>query len=111
LSRRPPALVWGVSNALYVLAVALLDDNRVVPAGACWSGGNHLHRHYRRAFEEAFACKVYERYAAMETGLVAHECVEAGSMHVPAEGIVVEIVREDGSPAGPGETGDVLVTL
>jgi len=110
LERHPPALIWGVSNALYVLAVALLEDGRTVRAGACWSGGNHLHPHYRRAFEQAFECQVYERYATMETGLVAHECVEGGSLHVPAEGIVAEIVRPDGSPAAPGEVGDVLVT-
>ncbi len=41
---------------------------------------------------------------------MAHECVEAGSLHVPAEGIVAEIVRGDGSPAAPGEIGDVLIT-
>jgi len=110
LAKNPPALVWGVSNALYVLATALLDGGRSIAAGACWSGGNHLHPHYRRAFERAFACEVYERYATMETGLIAHECVEGRSLHVPAEGIVVEVVRPDGSPAAPGETGDVLVT-
>jgi phenylacetate-CoA ligase len=110
LAANPPTLIWGVSNALYVLAVALLEDGRTVRAGACWSGGNHLHPHYRRAFEQAFQCKVYERYATMETGLVAHECVEGGSLHVPAEGIVAEIVRADGSPARPGEMGDVLIT-
>ena len=110
LTRHPPALIWGVSNALYVLAVAVLEDGRTVRAGACWSGGNHLHPHYRRAFEQAFACDVYERYATMETGLVAHECVEARTLHVPAEGVVVEVVRDDGSPAAPGETGDVVIT-
>jgi phenylacetate-CoA ligase len=29
---------------------------------------------------------------------------------VPAEGVVAEIVRPDGSPAAPGELGDVVVT-
>lgn len=110
LAKQPPALVWGVSNALYVLAVALLEEGRTVPAGACWSGGNHLHPHYRRAFEQAFECEVYERYATMETGLVAHECVEERSLHVPAEGMIVEIVKPDGTPAGPGETGDVIIS-
>jgi phenylacetate-CoA ligase len=110
MSDYPPALVWGVSNALYVLAVALLDDHRPVRAGACWSGGNHLHPHYRRAFEQAFQCEVYERYATMETGLVAHECVEGRRLHVPAEGLIVEILREDGSPAAPGDIGDVVIT-
>ncbi len=93
-----PTLVWGVSNALYVVALALLEAGRTVRAKACWSGGNHLHPHYRKAMEDAFACPVYERYATMETGLVAHECPEGGSLHVPAEGLVVEIVRPDGLP-------------
>jgi phenylacetate-CoA ligase len=66
--------------------------------------------HERRALEAAFECPVYERYATMETGLVAHECSEGRALHVPAEGNVVEVVRPDGSPAAPGEIGDVLVT-
>jgi phenylacetate-CoA ligase len=110
VEQQPPTLVWGVSNALYVVALALLDEGRTVRVRACWSGGNALHPHYRRAMEEAFECSVYERYATIETGLVAHECPEAGSLHVPAEGIVGEIVRPDGSPAAPGEMGEVLVT-
>jgi len=110
LAANPPALVWGVSNALYVLAVALLEDGRTVQAGACWSGGNHLHAHYARAFAQAFSCDVYERYATMETGLIAHECVEGRSLHIPAEGLLVEIARPDGTAAAPGETGDVLIT-
>jgi phenylacetate-CoA ligase len=110
LEQRQPTLVWGVSNALYIVAVALLEQGRTAPAKACWSGGNHLHPHYRRALEEAFQCRVYERYATMETGLIAYECPEGGSLHVPAEGLVAEIVRPDGSRAAPGETGDVLLT-
>jgi phenylacetate-CoA ligase len=110
LEQRQPTLVWGVSNALYIVAVALLEQGRRAPAKACWSGGNLLHPHYRSALEEAFQCRVYERYATMETGLIAHECPEGGSLHVPAEGLVAEIVRPDGSPAAPGETGDVLLT-
>ncbi|MBC7789832.1 MAG: phenylacetate--CoA ligase family protein [Anaerolineae bacterium] len=110
LEHRRPSMIWGVSNALYVVAVALLDEGRTAPAGVCWSGGNLLLPHYRRAMEQAFQCPVYERYATMETGLVAHECPEGRSLHVPAEGILAEIVRADGSPAAPGEIGDVLVT-
>lgn len=110
LEHRQPTMIWGVSNALYVVAVALLQEGRTAPAGACWSGGNLLLPHYRRAIEQAFQCRVYERYATMETGLVAHECPEGGSLHVPAEGILAEIVRPDGSPVAPGEIGDVLLT-
>ena len=106
----PPTLVWGVSNALYVVALALLENRTPLKARACWSGGNHLHSHYRAALEKAFECTVYERYATMETGLVAHECVEGRMLHVPSEGVLAEIVRPDGTPAAPGETGEVLLT-
>ena len=110
LEHRRPTMIWGVSNALYIVALALLDEGRTVSAGSCWSGGNLLLPHYRRAMEEAFQCRVYERYATMETGLVAHECPEGGALHVPAEGILAEIVRADGTPVAPGETGEVLLT-
>lgn len=110
MEHRQPTMIWGVSNALYVVALALLEQGRTVSAGACWSGGNLLLPHYRRAMEEAFQCRVYERYATMETGLIAHQCPEGGSLHVPAEGLLVEIVRPDGTPAAAGETGDVLLT-
>ena len=110
LERDPPALVNGVSNAIYEVALALMSDGRTVRAKACWSGGNHLHPHYRAALEGAFGCPVFEKYATMETGLIAHECPEGATLHVPAEGVIAEIVHPDGTPVGPGETGDVLVT-
>ena len=111
LETRRPTMVWGVSNAMYVVAVALLEQGRTAPAKACWSGGNLLLSHWRKALEQAFQCQVYERYATMETGLVAHECLEGRSLHVPAEGLIAEIVRPDGSKAAPGETGEVLLTV
>ncbi len=110
IERQPPAIVHGISNALYSVALAVLEQGHAIPARACWSGGNYLHPHYRGALEEAFQCTVYQRYAANETGLIAHECREGRSLHVPAEGIITEIVRADGTPAAPGEAGDVLVT-
>lgn len=110
LETRRPTMVWGVSNAMYTVAVALLEQGRTAPSKSCWSGGNLLLPHYRKALEQAFQCTVYERYATMETGLVAHECPEGRLLHVPAEGLIVEIVRPDGSKAGPGETGEVLLT-
>jgi phenylacetate-CoA ligase len=51
-----------------------------------------------------------QRYGSSEVGLAAHECPE-GRLHVAAEGVIVEVVRDDGSPAAPGELGQVLVTV
>ena len=107
LSTRPPALVWGISNSLYVLALTLAEAGLSISARACVSEGNHLHERYRDTIEAAFGCRVMERYGSWETGILAHECPEAGALHVLAEGALVEIVRADGSSAGPGEVGDV----
>jgi phenylacetate-CoA ligase len=51
---------------------------------------------------------VYNEYGASEVGIIAHQC-EQGGMHLSAENNIVEILR-GGSQAGPGETGEVVVT-
>jgi phenylacetate-CoA ligase len=64
----------------------------------------------RAALEGAFGPGVYETYADPATMLIAAECDAHDGLHVSEENLVVEIVRADGRPAGPGETGAVVVT-
>jgi len=108
-ARRPPALIGGNASGLYVLARFLLDEGLTIGSKACWSSGDMLQERYRSAIEQAFGCRVRERYACTESGVIAFEC-PAGGMHVAAESHLVEIVRADGRPARPGELGDVLIT-
>jgi phenylacetate-CoA ligase len=110
LYRDPPALIGGNSTCLYPLALAVLDDGRTPAFEVCLSSGCHLHEHYRAAMEAAFPCPVWDRYGTVEAGLVGHPCPEAAALHVPAEVLHVEIVRDDGTPAGAGEIGHVLIT-
>jgi phenylacetate-CoA ligase len=110
LRRRPPALVRGVPEALYILARRVLEQGDPLRAVASWSGGNTLYPTYREAIESAFACRLHTRYSCEEVGSIAFECPEAGALHVAAESAIVEVVREDGTPADPGELGRVLVT-
>lgn len=109
ISRRPPEWIAGLSNGVYSLARLLLAHRRPVEVGLCMTGGNHLPDHYRRTIESAFGCRVRQAYASVETGLLAHEC-PAGQLHVASEAHLVEIVRDDGSAAAPGEAGHVLIT-
>jgi phenylacetate-CoA ligase len=110
LERRPPALVCGYSSGLYHFATMLSSAGRTVSAKACWSGGSVLAEHHRPAIEQAFGCEVYQRYASEEVSPIAHECPEGRWMHVAAEAVIVEVVRDDGRPAAPGEVGEVLLT-
>jgi len=63
---------------------------------------------HRRLFENAFHCKVFNEYGCGEVGTIAHEC-ERGAMHISAENLIVEILR-DGKPVPEGQTGDIVVT-
>lgn len=58
---------------------------------------------------ETFGARIVEHYSSIESGHIAHRC-EAGSLHVNAENVLVEILDDDGRPCAPGETGRVVVT-
>jgi phenylacetate-CoA ligase len=110
IARRPPGLVRGVATTLYAVARRIEELGRPVAARGCWSGGAHLPAHHRPTIESAFSCPVYERYGSWDVGVIAHQCPEERGFHVAAESMIVEVVREDGHPAAPGELGEVLVT-
>ncbi|MBI4395604.1 MAG: phenylacetate--CoA ligase family protein [Elusimicrobia bacterium] len=64
----------------------------------------------RRTIERVFGCRVLNRYGCEEAGLIASECERGEGMHLNTEHLFIEFLREDGSPAAPGEEGDIVVT-
>ena len=63
----------------------------------------------RQLMQRAFSCKVFEEYSTVDNAVFASEC-EMGTLHVSTDAGVVEILRPDGSPCGPGEVGEVVAT-
>jgi phenylacetate-CoA ligase len=63
----------------------------------------------RALIEEAFGCKVFDKYGSREFSGIAYECEAHQGHHIVAEGYLVEILR-DGKPAAPGEIGEVVIT-
>ena len=107
--RKPPAIVFGNVKSTDRLALAVEGD-APFEAGVVVTTAGKLHPHYREMIERGFDCPLYERYGTLEIGLIAHPCREQKRQHLAAEVVLVEVVREDGTPAEPGELGDVLVT-
>src|SRR5262249_18305868 len=68
-----------------------------------------LHDWQRKSIEQVFDCKVTNRYGCEEVSLIACECERHEGLHVNADGVYVEIIR-NGRVARPGESGSVVVT-
>ena len=72
--------------------------------------GEALEPRVRAAAREAWGVPVVDNYSAMEIGTIAHQCPEGEMLHVMAEGVLVEVLDEDGKPCGPGQVGRVVLT-
>jgi phenylacetate-CoA ligase len=57
-----------------------------------------------------FRSRIADMYGASETGLIACSCPDCGLMHGCDETVIVEVLRDDGSACGEGETGRVVLT-
>lgn len=53
---------------------------------------------------------VTDNYSAMELGTIAQQCPESENLHVQAEGILLEVLNEDGGACRRGEVGRVVVS-
>lgn len=106
-----PTLLFGHAHSLYMLALAARERgiDAIRPRGII-STSMMLLSHERAAIEQAFGVRVFDRYGCEETGLVACECERHDGMHVNIDHLVVEFVRDDGTAAAAGETGNVVIT-
>lgn len=106
-----PEVIIAYSSAVHIFADYLrhrgIQDIRpkVVVTSA-----EKLLRHQRQSIKEAFGCDVFEYYGCGEVLSIAYECPEHQGYHISAEKVIVETVRDDGSPCKPGELGRIIVT-
>jgi len=105
-----PTLIDGYAEALNLLAQYIQASGGLSnkPRGVM-SSAQTLPEGSRRVIEDAFGCKVYDKYGGREFSGIAYECEAHEGHHVVSEGYIVEILR-DGNPAAPGETGEVVIT-
>jgi phenylacetate-CoA ligase len=62
----------------------------------------------RELLERNFQARVFDRYGAGETAVVAWECPAHEGLHIEADHLVVEVLDERGQPTS--EVGEVVVT-
>jgi phenylacetate-CoA ligase len=111
LRRFGPVLIDGYAESLHLLSTYLREHGGAERLGlrGVITSAQTLPEAGRQAIEEAFGCRVFDKYGSREFSGIAYECEAHAGRHVVAENCVVEILV-DGRPARPGETGEVVVT-
>lgn len=72
--------------------------------------GETLHDALRERCRCVLGVGIADLYSTQEVGVIATECPQAGGYHVMSEGLVLELLRDDGQPCAAGETGRIVVT-
>ena len=106
-----PRLITACPSALALLASFLMRRGVAdIRPHAIVSSGEQLHDEERTIIEEAFGCRVFNRYGSGEFGDIAHECPEHTGLHVMSDLVYVEVLAETGEPVAEGEIGELVVT-
>jgi phenylacetate-CoA ligase len=105
-----PAVIMGYPSALYTIARYALDhDDLPAPAKAVFTTSETVLDYARKTIEDAWQCRVYDRYGAVEGCLFASQC-EYDRYHISPEVGIIEIVDHEGQRVPLGVTGEVICT-
>jgi len=107
---RPRALFGYPSSIARFAAHAAARARRPDTRGlrAVFVTGEVCYPHDRERIASCFGVPVADGYGSREGGFIAHQCAR-GAMHVTAENVIVEIVR-DGHVQPAGESGEIVIT-
>ena len=64
----------------------------------------------RAVVRQAWGVDIADSYSANEVGYIALQCPDHETLHVQSECVFLEVLRSDGRPCGPGETGRAVAT-
>jgi len=110
LKRFRPEVMYGYPTAVARFADFILRERLTPPAvRSIIVTAERLTDEHRVLIRRVFGGEVFDMYCTREYGCMAFECEQHRGLHVDAESIHVEIVR-DGQVLPPGEMGEIVVT-
>lgn len=111
LQREQPAyLVSHPSNVLALAERSLALGVRLPALRNVITFGESLPAGLRATCHAAWGAGVKDMYSAEEMGYMALQCPDHEHYHVQSENVLLEVLRDDGTPCEPGEIGRVVVT-
>ncbi len=104
-------VIGGFPSTLARVAQHLIETGTPPPPVRLVSvGGEVATTLMKKQIAEGFAAPVRQTYGSHEFNMIAAECPATGDMHVIDDNMILEVLREDGAPASPGEQGEAVGT-
>lgn len=110
LKRFKPKGILAYANSMYLFS-KFVQDNKITGLNiqSIITSAEVLHDYERKLIEDVFETKVFNRYGCREVSLIASECEKHTGLHIAADSLLIEIVK-NGKVADPGEEGEIIIT-
>jgi len=107
---RPDHIIGYVESVMELARFIERNELAVHSPKTVATAAGSLEPHVRELIQGVFRAEVFDQYGSREVSGMATECERHEGMHVPLQSVLVEVLRRDGTPAEPGETGRIVVT-
>jgi phenylacetate-CoA ligase len=77
---------------------------------AVWYGADAMPAADRALIERDLGVPVISTYQADEALRIGFQCEERKGFHLSLDDVAVRVVKPDGSPAGPGQRGEIVIS-
>ncbi len=111
LVRTNPTYLLAHPSVLHALLARIAQTGATLPAlRQARTISEVLSPETRELCTKVLGIPIVDTYSAQEVGYLALQCPDHEHFHVQSEHVIVEIVRDDGTPCDVGESGRVVVT-
>jgi putative adenylate-forming enzyme len=112
LNEWQPDMLAGYASILRILAEEQQQGQLHIMPRFVFSASETLTDEMRRRMEHAWHTRLFNIYAATESGVLAAECQYHSGLHLFEDLVIVEVVDEHNRPVPPGVYGEkVLLTV
>jgi phenylacetate-CoA ligase len=110
LQKYKPVVIRAFPSPIFEVARFILDNKiQDIKLRGIITTGEPLFLHQRKIISQAFHCSIYDSYRCREVGPIAQECNMHNGMHINAECLYIETLKNL-NDSNDDENGDIIIT-